>query len=77
MKAECKMNNTIKRWEFKFHKTMDDYVMVLNNHVYTYDLIIARRYILSFSCMKRPFGEPGHRPSTCSKGFAISSMHRK
>ena len=41
MKAECKMNNTIKRWEFKFHKTMDDYVMVLNNHVYTYNLIIA------------------------------------
>lgn len=35
------MNNTIKRWEFKFHKTMDDYVMVLNNHVYTYNLIIA------------------------------------
>jgi len=42
------MNNMIKTWDFKFHKTVDDYVMVLNNYVHTYNLIIARRYTLFF-----------------------------
>lgn len=31
MKAECKTINIVKPWDFKFHETPDDYVIVPNN----------------------------------------------